>query len=313
MDYDRSTGELVLLVGSLLLRARTDASDAAYHYDWMDLDPVAGSGLGEFADVGSLNGGRMTVTDSGITYIMESGGGTVDNPIHKVDAAGTETLDFLTSTARNGGDIVAFGEELVFGGSAASPTSGTFIEHWNDTGSPTQIFSESITYYYGVAAEAVDVTKLYFSKSSGTGPGIRKTVNGTTSTLYASAKTTLILYDPVSTHLLYARGCEVRRIRSDNQADELIYRIPGAGIVDLAVDATGAIYATCVVPGLMIAAVPYPPGAVWKILGDGSKARAVVDDFTYLRQAAIDPDLSQEEIVMLSLSGKLYRTNVTSP
>ena len=312
MDYDPSTGDLVLLVGTLLLRAPTDAGDSAYHYDWMDMAPVDGAGLSVFADVGSINGGRMAVTTDGDAYIMESGGGTVNNPIHKVDAAGSVTLDFLSSQAQYGGDILAFGNELIFGGSRAMATAGTYIEHWLSA-SPTQLFYTSDTYYYGIAASAVSDDSLFYSASSGVNAKIYKTVNGTTATAYSSVKTNLIFVNPSTGHLLYTSGPELRRIRSDNQDDELIFTIPGAGLIDIAVDPAGAIYVVCADPLASMISVPYTRGAVWKILGDGSKGRAAVNDFPFVRQAAIDPDVSQSEIVILALTGELYRTDVTTP
>jgi cysteine-rich repeat protein len=255
-----------------------------------------------FASVSGLNGAWMTVSASGLIYIKDSGGGGGFDHIGVVNQKGDYYPNIIGGIlSRYGGDIVAIGEDLYFGGSSATPVN-TYVQQWTAKTDTTAIlYSEPIIYYYGIAARDAKTFFIGHDKE------IRAVNTPTTSSIIAEGNGNIIHVNPVTNHLLSATGPELIQ-HSGVGGPETLYTMSGGNIGDIAVGPDGTIYLTCNAPSDPPQACAF--GSVWAVRPDGSNAKPIVDAFAAVRQIAWDPSTSH--LVLFVGQGQILRVNLKS-
>jgi len=243
----------------------------------------------------------MTVTDSGMIYIKESGGGGGVDTIAQITSEGQVDNEFLTSShgisSKYGGDIAAVGEDLIFMGSSATPW-GTYIQHWDsNTKTITDQYFEGIAYYSSLATTG---TSHWFGDSNGN--EIRKVLTSDTSSEPMTESFNAMFYDKIGERILLTSGGTLKSMSTTDHSVTTLATVAGANFTDITVDTEGRIYLSCSTYGIDDT-VPCSSGSIWRIAPDGSPYTPLFDSAIVVRSFAFDQANSR---LVILVGNQLY-------
>jgi cysteine-rich repeat protein len=256
------------------------------------------TGRPSFASV-TYNGLWMSVTPLGKIYMSVSGsGGSVDS-ITRVDPDATVHLNVIPNIhSYYGGDVVAVGEDLVFGGYNGF-TADTWVQLWTSaTNTTSTLFS--IGGYFQNFAVNVARDRILFADYNGP---VLKVTSPTTSSAYSSTTVTRLLYAEAASKLYAISGGNLMVDSSGGSGAtgtfSTLYAL--AGITDIAIDGEGTIYLACSTGG---GTTPCTPGSIVAVNPAGTPSRPFVASSSTIRR--IGYDAAANALVVVS-AGNIYK------
>jgi cysteine-rich repeat protein len=252
-----------------------------------------------FATIDPQDGVWMTVGPDGTTYIKQASGTGAPDSITSITSAGVVTPNLVTGIlSTSGGDIVAVGQALVFGGVYYDVPSSSYvmtIQEWYATSGIDTLFSQAFAGAGGGPAAGIATNAALSPISFSLGDVY--TVTGATASALSHSGAGDVL-DPIQVdrfhdELLAVDGAMLLREVSPGAALQPIFTAPDGLIGKIAVDGTGRAYATC-----YATAAPCASGAVWVIAADGQSATPFIDSSAGVYGLGWDP--STNELVYLA-------------
>jgi cysteine-rich repeat protein len=264
--------------------------------------------LGYYPPLASIavNGFWMSVTPSGIIYASVSGSGSGDS-ITRVDGAGAVTLNAIPGIkTQYGGDVIAVGEDVVFGGSNAS-TWTTYIQRWDHTTNTTSdLFSIGGAYYYFFAVNA-DFTRMFYGDSS-----ILKVTAGSAAP-FSPTPPDRLLYDQLR-NKLYVLSSGVVSVDATGGAGasgNFTTFFSHANIHDMAIDGAGRVYLACTIIDFMAPSyTPCADGSVLAVDPTGTTFKSFVTGTTAVRRLGFDASRNSLVVGSFEWPSKIYRIPV---
>lgn len=263
------------------------SSDCVYELD----------GRPSFAAV-SYNGLWMAVTPSGTIYMSVIGSGGSADEITRVDVDGSVHEDAIPGIRScYGGDVIAVGEDLVFGGSSGSPYA-TYIQRWTSSSGTSQtLFELGSAYFYHFAVNA-SVDRMFYADYGGP---IYKVTGTNTSAAFASESVQRLFYDQAADRLYVMAGgtLKVDSTGGAGATGSFSSIYTNVGMRDIAIDGEGTLYLTCSVDS-----APCTPGAVIAVDPSGSPSRPFISSSTAIRRIGYDAAANQLVVVV---AGNIHR------
>jgi len=258
----------------------------------------------------SLNGGWLTVAQSGTIFVKTSGGGGGKDAIYKISTAGVVTPNAMTGILPTyGGDMRTIGNDLYSCGNWIETTSmpqhnHTTCQKWTGgTGSPTTVLDQiDLTYYYSYATS--DGSTWWFNTSNTSPSDFRKSLSANTSTQVSATLQGALVYHPTA-KILVANGSSIQKDTSGTGVGPWTqaYSLSAGNIGVMAVDRNNMLWVSCHTFSGM-GYTPCASGSVWMVDLTTNTAKPAIDNFADAMGLGYDPT---GQFMVLLAQSKVWR------